>query len=46
MTYDNIKNHKKQGFTLSLEDTFLEKPEGGQIDTPSLFRVNVLNQAS
>ena len=30
MTYDNIKNHKKkQGFTLSLEDTFFKKPQGG-----------------
>ena len=25
MIYDNIKSHKKQDFTLSLEDTFLEK---------------------
>ena len=23
---------KKQGFTLSLKDTFFEKPQGGQID--------------
>ena len=32
---------KNQGFTLSLEDTFFQKPlgEGGQIDTPSRFRV-------
>ena len=29
VTYDNIKSHKKQGFTLSSEDTFLEKPQGG-----------------
>ena len=35
MTYDNIKSHKKQGFTLSLEDTFLEKQQGGQIDPPA-----------
>ena len=29
MTYDNIKGHKKpQGFNLSLENTFLEKPQG------------------
>ena len=28
MTYDNIKSHKKQGFTLYLEDTFFEKPQG------------------
>ena len=36
VTYDNIKSlKKKQGFTLSLEDTFLEKPQGGQIDSPA-----------
>ena len=34
-----------QGFTLSLENTFLEKPYeggggGGQIDPPSLFSAN------
>ena len=42
MTYYNIKSHKKQGFTLYLEDIFLEKlmviGEGGggrsQIDPP------------
>ena len=28
-TYDNIKRHKKQGFALSLQDTSLEKPQGG-----------------
>ena len=27
-TYDNLKSHKKQGFNLSLEHTFLEKPYG------------------
>ena len=33
MTYENIKSDKKQDFTLYLEDTFLEKPQGGsQID--------------
>ena len=32
-TYD----HKKQGFTLSLEDTFFEKPQGGGSMTPKLF---------
>ena len=26
-SYDNIKGHKKQGFTLCSEDTFLEKPQ-------------------
>ena len=34
MTYYNIKSHKKQGFTLYLEDIFLEKlmviGEGGR----------------
>ena len=27
MTYDDIKSHKKQGFTASLEDTLFTKPE-------------------
>ena len=39
-----LKVTKKQGFILSLEDTFFEKPQGGggQIDSPhpSRFRVN------
>ena len=40
-----LKVTKKQGFTLYLEDTFFEKPQGGQIDPPpptppSRFRVN------
>ena len=26
--HDNIKNHKKPVFTLSLEDTFFTKPQG------------------
>lgn len=30
MSYDNIKNHKKQGITSSLEKTVLEKPQGGR----------------
>ena len=31
-----LKVTKNQGFTLSLEDTFFEKPQGGcQIDPPS-----------
>ena len=35
MTYDNIKDTKNQGFTLPLEDTFFEKPQGVcQIDPP------------
>ena len=28
MAYDNIKIDKIQGFTLSLEDIFFEKPQG------------------
>ena len=38
-----LKVTRKQGFTLSLEDTVLEKPQGwggGQIDSPSRLRVN------
>ena len=34
MTYDNIESHKKQGLTLSLEDTLLEETQGGQ-DPPT-----------
>ena len=30
---------KNQGFTLSLEDTFFEKPQGCPADPPSRFRV-------
>ena len=29
-----LKVTKRQGFTLSLEDTFFEKPQRGQIDPP------------
>ena len=37
-----LKVTKNQGFTLALEDTFFEKPQGGggQIDPPSRFRVS------
>ena len=34
VTYDNTKSHKSQGFTLSLEDTFFEKPQRGFILIP------------
>ena len=35
-----LKVTKNQGFTLSVEDTFFEKPQGWcQIDPPSRFRV-------
>ena len=34
-----LKVAKNQGFTLSLEDTFFEKPQGGQIDPRSHFKV-------
>ena len=37
VTYDNIKSHKKTDFSLSLEDTFSEKPQGRQIDSPQPF---------
>ena len=30
VTYNNIKSHKNEGFTLSLEDTFLEKSQDGR----------------
>ena len=29
MAYDITKSHKKQGFTLSLESTFLKTPQSG-----------------
>ena len=34
-----LKVKKEQGFTLSLEDTFFEKPQGwgGQIDPPAVL---------
>ena len=50
MPYDNIKVTENQGFTLSLEDTLFEKPQGGQIDSPShtpipnRFRVKYVKQ--
>ena len=47
MNYDNIKSYKKECFTLSLEATFQEKPQGGVSNSlplppplPSLLRVN------
>ena len=36
MFYDTIKSHKKQGFTLSLDNTVLKKPYGAQIDSQPL----------
>ena len=44
-----LKVTKKQGFTLSLEDTIFEKPQGGgQIDppSPSRFRVQLNKYAT
>ena len=42
MTYDNIKSHKKQGFSLFLEEMFLEIPRGldggGETDPPAVLR--------
>ena len=41
MTSYNIESHKKnRGITLTLEHTFLEKPQGGSL---SLSRVNIIN---
>ena len=40
VTYDNVKTNKKQSFTLSLENTFLEKPDAegvGQTDLPTFL---------
>ena len=34
-----LKVKKTQGFILSLEDTFFEKLQGGQIDPPDRFRI-------
>ena len=34
VSYDNIKNHKKQVFTLSLEDAFFGKTTGDHTDPP------------
>ena len=41
VTYDNIKSHKKQGFTLSLENMFLEKRQGIQLNA-SLIQRNII----
>ena len=35
-----LKFTKNQGFHISLEDTFLEKPQGNIKLTPSLLRLN------
>ena len=43
VTYDNIKSHKKQGFTLSLEDAFLGKPQWGQIDQPAFLGLSLVH---
>ena len=42
--YDNIKSHKKQGFTFSLKNTFLEKAQGrerGSYWTPAFWRLTL-----
>ena len=36
-----FKVTKNQGFTLSLENTFLEKPQGGQIYPPAFLGLNI-----
>ena len=43
VAYDDNKSRRKSGFTLFLEDTFLEKPKGFQIDSSSFLRVKWLN---
>ena len=47
VTYD-AKSHKKLGLHLSLEDTFLEKPQAGgggvvygQFDLPAVLGLNI-----
>ena len=46
VTYD-AKSHKKLGLHLSLEDTFLEKPQAGggggvgQFDPPAVLGLNI-----
>ena len=37
ISYDKIKSHKKARLSPSLENTVLEKPQGGWIDPHSLF---------
>ena len=34
-----LKDTKNQSFSVSLEDTFLEKPGGIKLTTPGLFRL-------
>ena len=38
LIYDNIKSHQKTGLHPSLEDAFLEKPQGGSIFMISDFK--------
>ena len=40
VTYDNIKVTKNQGFTLSVEDKLFKKPQGGQIDSSTIFYIS------
>ena len=40
MTSDNTESKNNQGFTLSLEDTFLEKTQGSQIDPSAILGLN------
>ena len=44
VAHGNIKSHKNTGFhSLSLENTFLEKPQRGQIDSlPALLGLKLL----
>ena len=42
VTYDNIKSHKKPWLHHLLRDTFFEKPQGGQTNPTTIFRLDVL----
>ena len=42
ITCNNIKSHKKQGFILSLKNTFLEKAQGVKLTPASHFKVKQL----
>ena len=36
-----LKVTKNQGFTFSLEDTFLEKPQGGHLTPPAVLGLKI-----
>ena len=43
VNYDKIKTRKKQGFMVSLEAAFFEKPPGGEIDQPAILGLPTFN---